>query len=148
MPKATVPALPLSGIFAVIKPSGPTSMSLLTRLKPLFSSSKLFVPEAELDMPRMGSKYPEPTPTTGKKQKNKPNWKRISKRYVKLGSGGTLDPLADGVLGSSVFCCHYFTVEQVSHTMAVIGVGSGTKDLGQFIQCTKVHSEKKLSLAS
>ena len=103
MPKATVPALPLSGIFAVIKPSGPTSMSLLTRLKPLFSSSKLFVPEAELDMPRMGSKYPGATPTTDKKQKKKPNWKKISKRYVKLGSGGTLDPLADGVLGSSVF---------------------------------------------
>ena len=111
MPKATVPVLPLSGIFAVNKPSGPTSMSLLTRLKPLFSSSKLFVPESELDKTRMGSKYPGPTPTTGKKQKNKPNWKRISKHYVKLGSGGTLDPLADGVLGSSVFRYHYFTME-------------------------------------
>ena len=142
MPKATVPALPLSGIFAVIKPSGPTSMSLLTRLKPLFSSSKLFVPESELDKTRMGSKYPGATPTTDKKQKKKPNWKKISKRYVKLGSGGTLDPLADGVLGSSVFRYHYFTMEQVSHTMAVIGVGSGTKALGQFIECTKVHSGK------
>ena len=116
-------------------------MSLLTRLKPLFSSSKLFVPEAELDTPRMRSKYPGPTPTTGKKQKNKPNWKRISKQYVKIGSGGTLDPLADGVLGSSIFRYHYFTLEQDSHTMAVIGVGSATKDLGQFIECTKVHSE-------
>ena len=119
-------------------------MSLLTRLKPLFSSSRLFVPEAQLDIPRMGSKYPGPTPTAGKKQKKKPNWKRISKHYVKIGSGGTLDPLADGVLGSSVYRNHYFTLGYVSHPMAVIGVGSGTKDLGQFLECTKVHSEKKI----
>lgn len=104
MPKATVPALPLSGIFAVNKPSGPTSMSLLTRLKPLFSRSRLFVPEAELDAPpqKKKSQYPGPTPADGKRQKKKPNWKKISKQYVKLGSGGTLDPLADGVLGSSI----------------------------------------------
>ena len=84
MPKATIPALPLSGIFAVIKPSGPTSMSLLTRLKPLFSSLRLFVPKAEMDIPRMGSKWPEPTPTTGKKQLEKD-----IKHYGKLGSAGT-----------------------------------------------------------
>jgi hypothetical protein len=130
MPKATVPALPLSGIFAVNKPSGPTSMSLLTRLKPLFSSSRLFVPEAELGTPRKGSKYPGPTPTNGKKQKKKPNWKKISKQYVKLGSGGTLDPLADGVLGSSFFRYHYFTMEPIltyhgSHWSWVRDEGSG-----------------------
>jgi len=102
MPKTTVLALPLSGIFAINKPSGPTSMSLLTRLKPLFSSSRLFVPEAELNAPGKKSKYPGPTPADGKKQKRKPNWKKLSRQYVKMGSGGTLDPLADGVLGSSI----------------------------------------------
>jgi hypothetical protein len=78
-------------------------MSLLTRLKPLFSRSTLFVPKAELDIPQKKSKYPGPTPTTGEKQKRKPNWKKISRQYVKLGSGGTLDPLANGVLGACVF---------------------------------------------
>ena len=35
-----------------------------------------------------------------------------------MGQGGTLDPLADGVL--------------------VIGVGSATKQLSRFLECTKV----------
>jgi len=56
-----------------------------------------------------------------------------------MGSGGTLDPLADGVLGWSIFRYHYITMNQDSYSMAVIGVGSGTKDLGQFIECTKVR---------
>jgi len=37
---------------------------------------------------------------------------------LKVGQGGTLDPLADGVL--------------------VIGIGKGTKHLSQFLECTKV----------
>lgn len=80
-------------------------MAIVTRLKPLLSSSKLFVDEAELGQQKSTSKFPGPTPKgapTGKKQKGRPNWKRISKNYVKIGSGGTLDPLADGVLGWSV----------------------------------------------
>ena len=76
-PKATVPALPLWGIFAVIKPLGPTSMSLLTRLKQLFSRWRLFVPEAEMDIPRMGSKHLGPTPTTDKKQLEKDIYQAI-----------------------------------------------------------------------
>lgn len=138
MPRATVPVLPLSGIFAVNKPSGPTSMSLLTRLKPLFSSSRLFVPEAQLDTPQKKSRYPGPTPADGKKQKKKPNWKKLSKQYVKMGSGGTLDPLADGVLGSSIFTITISLWNQDSLIVPVIGIGSATKELGQFIECTKV----------
>ena len=94
-------------------------MSLLIRLKPVFSSSRLLVPEAEMDIPRMGSKYPGPTPTTGKKQMKKPNRKRISS----VMSSSALGNAADGVVGSSGFGYYYFTVKQVSHTMAVIGVG-------------------------
>ena len=62
-------------------------MSLLTRLKPLFSSLRLFVPEAEMDIPRTGSKYPGLTPTTGKKQMKKPDWKRISSVMSSLALG-------------------------------------------------------------
>ena len=42
------------------------------------------MPEAEMDIPRMASKYLVPTPTTGKKQ-----LEMDIKQYVKLGSGGT-----------------------------------------------------------
>ncbi|KAK1228392.1 pseudouridine synthase pus4 [Marasmius sp. AFHP31] len=103
MPKATVSSLPISGLFGIIKPSGPTSMSLLNNLQPLFSGSKLFAPQNKPD-------------DAGNKAK-----RRRMKRggNVKLGQGGTLDPLADGVL--------------------VLGVGKGTKKLTQFLDCTKVE---------
>jgi tRNA pseudouridine55 synthase len=42
---------------------------------------------------------------------------------LKVGQGGTLDPLADGVL--------------------VLGIGRGTKHLGQFLECTKVSRQNK-----
>ena len=53
-----------------------------------------------------------------------------------MGSGGTLDPLADGVLGSSITITLW---NWDSLILAVIGIGSGTKELGQFIECTKVN---------
>ena len=45
--------------------------------------------------------------------------KRIKNLQVKLGHGGTLDPMASGVL--------------------IIGVGSGTKELSRFLHCTKFY---------
>ncbi|KAG8832963.1 hypothetical protein FRC17_000230 [Serendipita sp. 399] len=123
MPKATSPQLPLNGIFAINKPSGPTSMALITRLKPMFSASRLFVSEEQLDKLKVSSKaskkpYPGPTQAgeltgkdrnKGKKKTERTNWKKLSRQYIKMGSGGTLDPLASGVL--------------------IIGVGNGTKNL-------------------
>ena len=38
---------------------------------------------------------------------------------VKIGHGGTLDPMASGVL--------------------IMGIGRGTKDLGRFLNCTKAY---------
>lgn len=136
MPKTTCPPLPLHGVFALAKPSGPTSMSLLTRLKPLFSSSRLFMAADQLEQldkslassSRKKLAYPGPTlpgertgkdRNKGKARGERTNWKKVSKMYVKLGSGGTLDPLADGVL--------------------IVGVGNGTKDLPQFLNCTKTY---------
>lgn len=114
MPKSVIPQLPLQGIFALAKPSGPTTMGLLTRLKPLFSSSKLFMEPDKLQAltpsisEKMKKTYPGPTlpgELTGKdrgkdkkKGKGRTNWKKVTKQYLKMGSGGTLDPLADGVL--------------------------------------------------
>ncbi|KAF7338231.1 Dihydrodipicolinate synthetase [Mycena venus] len=101
MPKATVPALPLSALFGIVKPSGPTSMSVINDVKLLVSRSKLFVDADKLE----------------KSSKKKINLRKPGD--IKIGQGGTLDPLADGVL--------------------VVGVGKATKKLGQFLECTKEY---------
>jgi len=78
MPRSPA-SLPLSGLFGIIKPSGPTSMHVVEQLKRLICNSRLFVAEEKL-----------------KKAQGK---KRARRDNVKIGQGGTLDPLADGVLG-------------------------------------------------
>jgi len=80
MPKVSLPPLPLSGLFALVKPSGRTSMSVINDLKNLLSSSRLFAEEGKA------------IANSGKRGKRK-------RDAVKMGQGGTLDPLADGVLG-------------------------------------------------
>ncbi|THU88419.1 pseudouridine synthase [Dendrothele bispora CBS 962.96] len=104
MPKVTAPPLPASGLFGLIKPSGPTCMSLLNRMQPLLSKSKLFVDPEKVEQ-----------------AKNAPKSRKRRKRGgdVKLGQGGTLDPLADGVI--------------------VVGVGKATKQLTRFLDCTKEY---------
>ncbi len=84
MPKVPTSALPLSGLFGVIKPSGPTSMSVLTEIKKLAGKSRLFVEEVKLGKPDQSKKHSK---------------KRSRLDSVKIGQGGTLDPLANGVLG-------------------------------------------------
>lgn len=77
---------PLSGVFAIAKPSGPTSSELLDRLKPLLARSALFKDHQG-----------QPVPLEGKM------FRRVNKQAhipPKMGHGGTLDPLADGVLGT------------------------------------------------
>jgi tRNA pseudouridine55 synthase len=78
MPKSPA-SLPLSGLFGIIKPSGPTSMHVVDELKRLICHSRLFVDEEKLKKP--------------------PGKRRARRDNVKIGQGGTLDPLADGVLG-------------------------------------------------
>ncbi|OCH92211.1 pseudouridylate synthase 4 [Obba rivulosa] len=107
MPKAPS-SLPVSALFGVIKPSGPTSMSLINDIKVLVGKSRLFVEAEKL-----------------KQQENSKNSKKRGKRKdkfagpVKIGQGGTLDPLADGVL--------------------VVGIGKGTKKLQEFLDCVKEY---------
>lgn len=59
----------------------------------------------------MKKSYPGPTlpgePTGKDRNKGKgkgksTNWKKLSRQYIKIGSGGTLDPLADGVLSQYI----------------------------------------------
>ncbi|TFK55119.1 pseudouridine synthase [Heliocybe sulcata] len=105
MPKIPSSSLPASGLFALAKPSGPTSMSIINDIKPLIGNSRLFVEASKLN-------------SEGKGGKGKRKGKR-SREAVKIGQGGTLDPLADGVL--------------------VLGVGKGTKSLSEFLDCTKEY---------
>ena len=103
MPKVTNPALPLQGLFGLIKPSGPTSMSLLDALKPLFLESPLFVTD---DTERKA--FIEARKKRGKpKSENRPRSSKKLNKSVKVGQGGTLDPLADGILGerATATCC-------------------------------------------
>ncbi|KAG2349784.1 pseudouridine synthase [Suillus weaverae] len=104
MPKITLSQLPVSGLFAVKKPSGPTSMSVINDLKQLVGNSRLFVEADKLEKRGKGK-----IPTRGKR----------AREIVKMGQGGTLDPLADGVL--------------------VVGIGKGTKRLDEFLDCVKEY---------
>ncbi|SNX87233.1 related to tRNA pseudouridine synthase B [Melanopsichium pennsylvanicum] len=111
---ASISTRPLSGIFGINKPSGPTSMSLLDELKPLFATSPLF---ADAD----GKRSQDHSRKRGKFTKRGKDNKFAGgvAGAPKLGQGGTLDPLADGVL--------------------VVGVGNGTKQLQNYLNCTKEY---------
>ncbi len=110
---ASTSTRPLSGIFGINKPSGPTSMSLLDELKPLFASSPLF---ADADGKRADDNRKRGRFGRGK---GRGKWAGGVAGAPKIGQGGTLDPLADGVL--------------------VVGVGSGTKQLQKYLDCTKEY---------
>lgn len=111
---STISDRPLNGVFGLEKPSGPTSMSLLEALKPLFARSILF-------RNKDGSIPDERSSGDGNKKGRKFRGKNKNKlQPPKIGQGGTLDPLADGVL--------------------VVGVGKGTKQLAGFLDCTKVST--------
>lgn len=93
----------MSGLFAVNKPSGISSAGLLNDLQHILKRSPLFETEIQAQQARVNAGR------KGRKQKmgNK----------IKMGHGGTLDPLASGVL--------------------VVGTGRGTKELGKFLSCSK-----------
>lgn len=81
---ASTSSLPVSGLFAINKPSGRITMKLLNDLSELLGTSDNFLPRtSENEQNQRGRKR-----------------KRGGKEKVKLGQGGTLDPLASGVLGT------------------------------------------------
>lgn len=90
MPRS-LPSLPLSALFGVVKPSGPSSMSIINDIKLLISKSRLFVDESTI--------Y-RSTQKDDQGKGKRANKRRREKGAVKIGQGGTLDPLADGVLGN------------------------------------------------
>ncbi|KAH7371288.1 pseudouridine synthase [Pyrenochaeta sp. MPI-SDFR-AT-0127] len=95
----------LEGVFAVNKPQWSSSAGVLRDLQSHFASSSLFAPWLESQRRAMILSNSKP--------------KHINNLKVKLGHGGTLDPMATGVL--------------------IVGVGKGTKQLGKFLECTKSY---------
>jgi tRNA pseudouridine55 synthase len=94
---------------AIHKPPSITSFDVIRSIQPTFRSSTLFGPLLSREKSRNLS---EPrTKFRHKRDKRDLN--------LKIGHGGTLDPLATGVL--------------------IIGVGSGTKVLSRFLECTKSY---------
>ncbi|KAJ8112319.1 hypothetical protein OPT61_g5287 [Boeremia exigua] len=99
--------LVLEGIFAVAKPAHISSADVLEKLQATFAPSLTFAPLL----------------------RHQP--KRISKgddQAFKMGHGGTLDPLAAGVL--------------------IVGIGRGTKQLQNYLACTKSYETTVLFGAS
>ncbi|KAL5114151.1 pseudouridine synthase pus4 [Pleosporales sp. CAS-2024a] len=95
----------LEGIIAVNKPQWASSAGVLRDLQEHFAKSSVFQPWLEAQRREMM--------TSHSKQKH------IDRLKVKLGHGGTLDPMATGVL--------------------IVGVGKGTKCLQRFLECTKTY---------
>ncbi|PVH73877.1 pseudouridine synthase [Cadophora sp. DSE1049] len=98
----------MEGVFAVHKPTGISSAQALRDLQHHFNPSELFAPWLEAERAARDRE--------AHNQRKRRKDKRIQ---VKIGHGGTLDPLATGVL--------------------IAGVGKGTKSLQDFLLCTKVY---------
>ncbi|EMG46389.1 tRNA pseudouridine synthase, putative, partial [Candida maltosa Xu316] len=110
----------MNGVFAVHKPSGITSAKCIDALQKKFTESNVFAK----DLQEMKDKIRADLSTDKKWTEKKIN-NRIAKTRVKIGHGGTLDPLASGVL--------------------VVGVGAGTKKLQYYLaECQKSYETKAL----
>ncbi|CAI5759981.1 unnamed protein product [Candida verbasci] len=110
----------MNGIFAVNKPSGITSAKFIDELQSIFTNSSAFANDLKLMKEKI-----EYDMSRDKKISKKRMQQKIRNCKVKIGHGGTLDPLASGVL--------------------VIGIGSGTKKLQHYLTgCEKTYETKAL----
>ncbi|KAH6840813.1 pseudouridine synthase [Chaetomium sp. MPI-CAGE-AT-0009] len=110
----------LEGVFAINKPLGMSSAQVIRDCQQYFNPSATFAPLLEQDkaLRDKESRY----------QKHVRRRKAKQALQVKMGHGGTLDPIATGVL--------------------ILGVGKGTKSLQNFLLCTKTYETVVLFGAS
>lgn len=94
---------------AINKPKGLSSAQVLRDCQKQFNPSKLFAPYLSVEKS-----------VRDREKANQRNRRRDKEIKVKIGHGGTLDPLATGVL--------------------IAGVGKGTKSLQDFLLCTKEYT--------
>lgn len=104
---------------AINKPMGMSSAQVIRDCQKFFNPSNLFAPALQQERAARDreSKYQHTRRSRAKRQ-----------LQVKIGHGGTLDPLATGVL--------------------ILGVGKGTKSLQDFLLCTKTYETVVLFGAS
>lgn len=109
----------VDGVFAINKPIGMSSAQVIRDCQTFFNPSSLFAPALQLEKD-----------AREREEKFQKFRRKGSKRQlqVKIGHGGTLDPLATGVL--------------------ILGVGKGTKSLQAFLNCTKTYETVVLFGAS
>ncbi|KAL8683771.1 MAG: hypothetical protein Q9186_000257 [Xanthomendoza sp. 1 TL-2023] len=98
----------VEGVFAINKPKSISSAQVLRDVQRAFNQSKLFAPWLDNEKAKRTEE--------SRHQRSRRKDKHIK---VKLGHGGTLDPMATGVL--------------------IVGVGKGTKHLQAFLGCTKTY---------
>ncbi|KAI9794748.1 MAG: hypothetical protein M1835_006379 [Candelina submexicana] len=99
----------VEGVFAINKPPSISSAQVLRDLQTHFTPSALFNPWVSAEQARRDQ---ESHNQRKRRRDKKPP-------QVKIGHGGTLDPLATGVL--------------------IAGIGKGTKHLQSFLECTKSY---------
>lgn len=110
----------MNGIFAVEKPSGLSSSKVVLQIQNIFDNSDVF----SRDLAEAKHKVHEQL-TAGTKWLESKIAKRVKNTKIKVGHGGTLDPLASGVL--------------------IIGVGTGTKKLSYYLgECTKTYETRAI----
>ncbi|KAI0805779.1 pseudouridine synthase [Xylaria sp. FL0064] len=109
----------LDGVFGINKPVGMSSAQVIRDCQHHFNPSALFKPMIDDEAAKRS-----------RESNNKQKRRRFGKNdiRVKMGHGGTLDPLATGVL--------------------ILGVGKGTKSLQSFLDCTKTYETVVLFGAS
>ena len=98
----------VEGVFAIDKPASVSSAQVIRNLQHVFNPSDLFAPWLEAERA-----------ARDKQARNQRSRRRDKRVQVKIGHGGTLDPMATGVL--------------------IMGVGKGTKRLQGFLECTKSY---------
>ncbi|KAF2238895.1 pseudouridine synthase [Viridothelium virens] len=99
----------IEGVVAINKPPSLSSAGALRKLQEQFNPSKLFAPLIANEESQRVKNFDDQRKRRSRRARQSPK--------VKLGHGGTLDPLATGVLA--------------------VGIGKGTKSLGRFLDCTK-----------
>lgn len=110
----------MNGIFAVEKPSGVSSSNVVMTLQRIFDSSDVFAKDLAEQKEKVHEQLTKGTKWLASKIAN-----RVKKTKIKVGHGGTLDPLASGVL--------------------IIGVGTGTKKLSYYLgECTKTYETRAI----
>ncbi|KIY03756.1 uncharacterized protein Z520_00447 [Fonsecaea multimorphosa CBS 102226] len=100
----------LEGVFAISKPPSISSAQVLRDLQHKFAESKTFAPLLE----KTRKAQEEQDRHQPKRRK-----RRSNDQIFKMGHGGTLDPMATGVL--------------------IVGLGRGSKSLSDFLGCKKTY---------